>query len=62
MNYQASSNKDEDGIVKLYDEHEDSINSIAWSNATAWVFASVCINSNIIVNLVPIAEKYKILL
>jgi hypothetical protein len=26
------------------------------------VFASVCINSNIIVNLVPIAEKYKILL
>jgi hypothetical protein len=62
MNYQTSSNKDEDGIVKLYDEHEDSINNICWSNATAWVFASVCINSNIIVNLVPIAEKYKILL
>lgn len=55
-------NREEDAIVKSYDEHEDSIYSVAWSHSTAWVFASIANNSNIIVNMVPTAEKYKILL
>ena len=61
MNYHASS-KEEDGVIKIYDEHEDSIGQVAWSHSTAWVFASIAHNSNLIINMVPIAEKYKILL
>jgi EARP and GARP complex-interacting protein 1 len=61
MNYHASS-KEEDGVIKIYDEHDDSICQVAWSHSTAWVFASISHSSNLIINMVPIAEKYKILL
>lgn len=54
--------REEDTVVKTYDEHEDGISQLVWSHATAWVFASVAHNSNVMVNMVPIAEKYKILL
>lgn len=41
---------------------QDSVYSVAWSTASAWVFASISYQGNVIVNLVPVAEKYRILL
>lgn len=54
--------KEEDYIVKLYDEHEDSVYSLCWSNASAWILASIGFSGHLIINSVPTAEKYKILL
>ena len=57
-------NKDEnDVLVKLYDEHEDSVYNLAWSEYSPWIFASIAYGAgNIVVNLVPDVEKYRILL
>jgi hypothetical protein len=59
---QMMGGRDEDGVVKVYDEHEDSVYSLSWSSASAWVFASVSYNANVIVNIVPSSEKFRILL
>jgi WD40 repeat protein len=51
-----------DGLVKRYEEHEDSCYSCCWSLADAWVFASVAYDGRLVVNRVPGEEKYRILL
>lgn len=56
------SEKEGDKIIKQYDEHEDSVYSIAWSSCDAWVFASLSYDGRVVINHVPAAEKYKILL
>jgi len=56
------SEKDSDKLIKSYDEHEDSVYSIAWSSYDAWVFASLSYSGRLVINQVPPAEKYKILL
>ena len=62
---------DEDRLIKCYDEYEDrwiiisecfSVYSVAWSAASAWIFASISYHGNVIINMVPVAEKYRILL
>ena len=52
----------EDGVLAKYEEHEDSVYAIEWSSADAWTFASLSFDGRLIVNRVPQAEKYKILL
>jgi WD40 repeat protein len=53
----------EDTLVRLYDEHEDSVFKVAWSAFSPWVFASATYNaSSLVVNIVPSVEKYRILL
>ena len=55
--------KDEDAMVKLYDEHEDAVYQVAWSHFSPWVFASLGYSAaNFVVNIVPSTEKYRILL
>lgn len=54
--------REEDYVVKHFDEHEDAIYSISWSSGTAWVLASVGYSGHLLINTVPTAEKYKILL
>ena len=54
--------REEDTLIKSYDEHEDSVYSVTWSAASAWIFASVSYRGNVIINIVPNEEKYKILL
>jgi len=54
--------KEEDLLVKCYEEQEDSVYSSAWSAGSAWVFASVSYRGSVVVSMVPPAEKYKILL
>jgi hypothetical protein len=46
----------------MYDEHDDSVHSCAWSLNSAWIFASVAFNGNLVINSVPSTEKYSILL
>lgn len=51
-----------DKLIKTYDEHEDSVYSVAWSCCDAWIFASLSYDGRLVINHVPPAEKYKILL
>ncbi|KAJ3085619.1 Protein tssc1, partial [Quaeritorhiza haematococci] len=56
------SNKPTDGLVLTYDQHEDSVYSVAWSNADPWIFASLSFDGRVVVNMVPRSHKYKIIL
>jgi WD40 repeat protein len=52
-----------DTLITRFDEaHEESVYSVAWSVAEAWTFASLSHDGRMVVNTVPSAEKYKILL
>lgn len=45
-----------------FEQHEDSVYSVAWSPADPWLFASVSFDGRVAVNVVPQDHKYKILL
>ena len=51
-----------DAMIRRFDEHEDSVYGLAWSLCDAWVFSSLSYDGRVVVNHVPSAEKYKILL
>jgi len=51
-----------DGLVKLFEDHEQSVFGAVWSAADAWIFASLSLDGKAAINHVPPAEKYKILL
>jgi len=51
-----------DSLVKRFDDHEDSVYSVAWSAHEAWVFGSVSHKGRVVISDVPSGEKYKILL
>ena len=53
---------DGDGLVKSFEDHEQSVFAAAWSAADAWIFASLSLDGKAVINHVPPAEKYKILL
>ncbi|CAO3691017.1 unnamed protein product [Umbelopsis ramanniana] len=50
-----------DGLIKTYDQHEDSVYSVAWSHSDIWVFASLSYDGRVVINRVPTSEKFKIL-
>jgi len=54
--------KEGDKLIKTYEEHEDSVYGVAWSCCDAWIFASLSYDGRVVINHVPAAEKYKILL
>ncbi|OQR96716.1 hypothetical protein ACHHYP_13756 [Achlya hypogyna] len=51
-----------DAKIKSYEEHEDSVYSVAWGSADSWLFASVSYSGRVVLNQVPSTEKYRILL
>lgn len=51
-----------DGVIATYEEHEDSVYVAEWSSADPWLFASLSYDGRLVVNRVPRAEKYRILL
>lgn len=57
----AQADRPPDGLIRRFEEHEDSCYSCCWSS-TAWVFASVAYDGRLVVNRVPGDEKYRILL
>lgn len=56
------SKPDADVRVRAFDEHEESVYSVAWSACDAWVFVSLSYDGRVVLNHVPSTEKYKILL
>ena len=48
--------------IACFGDHEDSVYAAAWSPVDPWTFASVSYDGRVVCNVVPRAEKYKILL
>ena len=51
-----------DSVVSTYEEHEDSVYAAEWSTADPWLFASLSYDGRLVINRVPRALKYRILL
>ncbi|CAK4118375.1 unnamed protein product [Aphanomyces euteiches] len=51
-----------DAKIKSFEEHEDSVYSVAWGSVDSWVFVSVSYDGRVVLNHVPSTEKYRILL
>jgi WD40 repeat protein len=51
-----------DKLVKVYEDHEDSVYAVEWSVADPWIFASLSYDGRLVINKVPREEKYNILL
>ncbi|KAI7853632.1 WD40-repeat-containing domain protein [Circinella umbellata] len=56
-----NSHKPTDGLICTYDQHEDSVYSVAWSPADTWTFASLSYAGRVVISQVPMTEKFKIL-
>ncbi|XP_016133768.1 protein TSSC1 [Sinocyclocheilus grahami] len=52
----------QDSIIATYEEHEDSVYAVEWSAADPWLFASLSYDGRLVINRVPRALKYHILL
>ncbi|XP_042630428.1 EARP-interacting protein homolog isoform X2 [Cyprinus carpio] len=52
----------QDSIIATYEEHEDSVYAVEWSVADPWLFASLSYDGRLVINRVPRALKYRILL
>ena len=52
----------QDSIIATYEEHEDSVYALEWSSADPWLFASLSYDGRLVINRVPRALKYRILL
>jgi len=51
-----------DRVVKVYEDHEDSVYMAEWSSVESWIFASLSYDGRLVINKVPKEEKYKIIL
>ena len=51
----------EDGVIKTFEDHEESVYAAAWSAADPWTFASISYDGRMVVNQVPRDVKFKIL-
>ncbi|KAF0373004.1 WD40 repeat-like protein [Gigaspora margarita] len=60
--YHDQLGKPTDGLVRAYDQHEDSVYAVAWSACDPWVFCSLSYDGRAVINRVPKEEKYKIIL
>uniref|UniRef100_A0A803K266 EARP-interacting protein homolog n=1 Tax=Xenopus tropicalis TaxID=8364 RepID=A0A803K266_XENTR len=52
----------QDSVIATYEEHEDSVYAVEWSSADPWLFASLSYDGRLVINRVPRALKYNILL
>ncbi|EAT41635.1 AAEL006724-PA [Aedes aegypti] len=51
-----------DGLLQMFDQHEDSVYCVEWSTADPWVFASLSYDGRLVISKVPKQYKYQILL
>ena len=51
----------EDGKIRTFDDHEDSVYCAEWSATDPWVFASLSYDGRLVVNHVPRNIKFRIL-
>lgn len=59
---ESDSEATEDGLIKAFEQHEESVYRVAWSPADPWIFASVSYDGRFVVNTVPQEHKYKIIM
>ncbi|KAI7864681.1 WD40-repeat-containing domain protein [Spinellus fusiger] len=50
-----------DELLATFDQHEDSVYSVAWSPIDTWTFASLSYAGRVVISQVPTEEKFKIL-
>ncbi|VDP05129.1 unnamed protein product [Soboliphyme baturini] len=50
-----------DGVIRRYEDHEESVYCCEWSSVDPWVFASLSYDGRVIINTVPRKIKYSIL-
>jgi WD40 repeat protein len=58
----AAENTIPEGLIHTYEQHEESVYSVAWSRTDPWTFASLSYDGRMVINRVPNPIKYKILL
>ncbi|RKP16600.1 WD40 repeat-like protein [Rozella allomycis CSF55] len=58
QNFQKPTN----GLVKSYDQLEDSCYGVSWSAVDPWIFAALSYDGRFVIDHVPKEEKYKIIL
>lgn len=51
----------EDGKIRTFDDHEDSVYCAEWSASDPWVFASLSYDGRLVINHVPRTIKFRIL-
>jgi len=52
----------EDRLLCVFDEHEESVYSAQWASNDPWLLASLSYDGRLILNRVPKNEKFQILL
>ncbi|XP_030385394.1 EARP-interacting protein homolog [Scaptodrosophila lebanonensis] len=50
-----------DGLLQTFDQHEDSVYCVEWSNVDPWIFASLSYDGRVIISKVPKQYKYQII-
>lgn len=59
--YHASNKALEDGKIRTFDDHEDSVYCAEWSATDPWIFASLSYDGRLVINNVPRNIKFRIL-
>mmetsp|Transcript_17335 Transcript_17335/g.27079 ORF Transcript_17335/g.27079 Transcript_17335/m.27079 type:complete len:383 (-) Transcript_17335:94-1242(-) len=57
--------RSDSGLVKIFDDHEESVYGLSWTSAMdvdTWTFVSLSYDGRLVCHQVPQEEKYKILL
>ena len=52
----------EDRLLCVFDEHEESVYTVQWASNDPWLLASLSYDGRLILNRVPKNEKFQILL
>ena len=52
----------EDRLICVFDEHEESVYTAQWASNDPWLLASLSYDGRLILNRVPKTEKFQILL
>ncbi len=52
----------EDRLLRVFDEHEESVYTAQWASNDPWLLASLSYDGRLILNRVPKNEKFQILL
>ncbi|XP_054734853.1 EARP-interacting protein homolog [Anastrepha obliqua] len=50
-----------DGLLQTFDQHEDSVYCVEWSNVDPWIFASLSYDGRLLISKVPNQYKYQII-
>ncbi|KAI9586974.1 EARP and GARP complex-interacting protein 1 [Glossina fuscipes] len=52
----------DDGLLHTFEQHEDSVYCVEWSNVDPWIFASLSYDGRLLISKVPKQYKYQIIL